>query len=229
MPSGDQITKIQTHFQTLSSEAKSLNAASDELTRVVGVLDDALRKLNVGITVWIEVSAWREEVPVYMTDELVRHGSSEIGYCKVNGKWGIALRRLEGDDVSGETDIDGPWLFPDSPRELRLSGVDKIPEVIEKLGQEAAKTAKKIQRKTKDVQDLADAIVQIAKEPVGLNLAASLYATKVGVVGTGDTSQTVTKLTLLERRAAEQRSKNLTPSKLNELLRKQEGQKDGGK
>jgi hypothetical protein len=217
MPSGDPITKIQAHFQTLSTEAKSLNAASDELTKVVGVLDDALRKLNVGITVWAEVSTWREEVPLYITDGMTRYGSTEIGYCKVNGKWGIALRRLEGDDMSGDTDIDGPWLFHDAPRDLRLSGVDKLPEVIERLGIEAAATAKEIQQKTKKVQELSDAIFQISNEPIGVDLAASFAAAKVGVVGVGDTSQTaLTKLTLLQRRAAEHRAKAVP---LSDLMR----------
>src|SRR5215472_6474492 len=51
--SDSKVEKIQTHFQVLSNAASQLNAASDELTRVIGVLDEALKKLNVGLTVWV--------------------------------------------------------------------------------------------------------------------------------------------------------------------------------
>jgi len=145
--------KIQTHFQALSSAATSLNTASDELTKAVGVLDDALRKLNVGLPVWVTVSRWEDEL---------RRGQDEIGYCKVNGKWGIALCRGWNDDAGGEDTIEGLWLFNDAPREVRLAGVDKLPEVIEALSKEAIETAKKVQEKTKEVRELAGAIEQIA-------------------------------------------------------------------
>lgn len=51
--SDSKIAKIQENFQALSTVASSLNTASDELTRVVGKLDEALKKLNVGLTVWV--------------------------------------------------------------------------------------------------------------------------------------------------------------------------------
>src|SRR5258706_5714323 len=123
--SDSKIAKIQTHFQALSSAATSLNAASDELTKVVSVLDDALRKLNVGLTVWVTVSTWSDNS---------RHGEDQIGYCKLNGKWGIALCTSWNDDAGGEDTVDGIWLFNDAPRELRLGGVDKSPKGSEALG-----------------------------------------------------------------------------------------------
>jgi hypothetical protein len=54
MTSGDsKITKLQTDFQALSKIATELNVSSDGLTKTVGLLDEALKKLNVGLTVWV--------------------------------------------------------------------------------------------------------------------------------------------------------------------------------
>src|SRR5882762_10574436 len=95
MTSSDaKLQKIQTHFQALTETASSLNASSDELTRVVGILDEALKKLNVGLTVWVTFLTWAEEPP--------RYNYEQIGYCKVNNKWGIALHRVFGDEALGE-------------------------------------------------------------------------------------------------------------------------------
>jgi len=152
MASNDsKVAKIQIHFQALSQIASSLNTASDELTKTVSTLDESLKKLNVGLNVWVTFRSRGDDEP-QMYDE------DQIGYCKVNGVWGIALRRIWGDQIRDEHNGDGPWLFNDAAREMRLLSVDKIPEVIEELGKEASKVTKRIQEKTKEVRELADAI-----------------------------------------------------------------------
>ena len=42
-----KIAKIQTNFQALSEIAPSLNSASNELTKVVGKLDEAFCKIGI--------------------------------------------------------------------------------------------------------------------------------------------------------------------------------------
>ena len=128
-----KIAKIQSNFQALSNVASSLNAASDELTKVVAKLDEALKKLNVGLTVWVTFKDRLEHEPS-------RYDCDQIGYCKVNGKWGIALRQIWGQEDFGEHNEDGPWLFSEASREMRLRSVDKIPELIEKLSNKASDT-----------------------------------------------------------------------------------------
>ncbi len=157
--SDSKVEKVQTHFQALSSVASSLNKVSDELTKVVTILDEALKKLNVGLTVWVTFRSRGVEPLEYDNDQ--------IGYCKVNGKWGIALRRIWGDDARGFYGDEGPWLFNEAPREMRLHGVDKIPEVIEALGKEAFDTTKKIHEKTQEIREFAGAIEKIASEQPG--------------------------------------------------------------
>jgi len=146
-----KITKIQTSFQALSQVAPALNAASDNLTKTVAILDEALKKLNVGLTVWVTFRMHGVEDWEYDNDQ--------IGYAKLEGKWGIALRRIWGDTNGENCGGDGPWLFNDAPRELRLQAVDKIPELIEALNKAASDATEKIQAKTKDVLELAEAII----------------------------------------------------------------------
>lgn len=165
-----KISQIQTNLQTLSTVASSLNTASDELTKVVGKLDEALKKLNVGLTVW--VTAWSRGVEEYEYDD------DQIGYDKVNGKWGIALRHLWGNHANDHHDEEGPWLFTDAPREMRIHCVSGIPELIERLTKEASDTTKKIQEKTKEVGQLAAAIESAANEAKRKSLAERVAAAK---------------------------------------------------
>jgi hypothetical protein len=152
-----KFAKIQTNFKALSSVAGSLNTASDELTKAVSVLDEALKKLNIGLTVWVD-SIGVDLVPP-------EYDMQQIGYSKVNNKWGIALRRIWGDESTDQFHEEGPWLFSDAPREMRLYGVDKISALIEALSKEASTTTKKIQEKTQEVRELASAIEYLGKPP----------------------------------------------------------------
>jgi hypothetical protein len=113
-----------------------------------------LKKLNVGLTAWVTFRSDDDPGDSYDVDQ--------IGYCKVKGTWGIALRKIWGNYSFGEHDSEGPWLFNDAPRELRLQGVDKIPELIEALFKEAFDTTKKVQEKTRQVRELTIVIEKIA-------------------------------------------------------------------
>lgn len=159
-----QVEKIQKHFQALSGIASSLNTASDELTKAVGVLDEALKKLNIGLSVWV---IFRDRSDQSMPGV---YDYDEIGYCKVNGTWGIALRTVWGDSELDRHESEGPWLFTDAPRGKRIQAVDKIPSLIEALSKQASETQKKIEEKTKQVRSLADAIrvTKIKKDAIEL-------------------------------------------------------------
>jgi len=148
--SDSKIESIQSHFQALSEVALTLNSVSDELTKAVGLLDEALKKLNVGLTVWVNICHRGVEDHEFDDDEL--------GYAKVQGKWGLALRRVWGNEISDAYNEDGPWLFNDAPRELRFRSVDCFVNLIKKLHEEASTTVKKVEEKTKQVHELAVAI-----------------------------------------------------------------------
>jgi len=220
MTSGDQkIAKIQSHFQTLSAEAKLLNQASDELTNVVGILDDTLGKLNLGLSVWVLITTWTDDIDISPSAGITvspvnRYSKDEIGYSKVSGKWGIALRRVNGDDMSGDEEVEGPWLFHDAPRQLRLSSVDKIPELVQKLSEEASDAAKKIQKKAQEVRELAAAIAwepQVANHMSDKAYNDAYEREKARILARAKAPSSIQgsepkKQTLLERMAEESRN-----------------------
>jgi hypothetical protein len=74
-------------FQNLAKLAPTLNAASDELTKAIGSLEQSLKKLNIGVSAWVTFAD--------LTDEPGRgeYDYQQVGYTKLKSEWGIALRR----------------------------------------------------------------------------------------------------------------------------------------
>jgi hypothetical protein len=142
--------KVQSSFSELSAVAAELNAVSDELGKSITELDEALRKLNLGITVWVDLVG---------SDGLPEDSwfySEEIGYAKMNGRWGIALRTIDGDyNAPEEYHKEEAWLFNDGPRPLRLSAIKKIPEVLEKLSQEGRKLSERVKGELENAKQVA--------------------------------------------------------------------------
>lgn len=164
-------SKIPVDLKALSTAAHSLNIASNNLSAVVRDLDDDLRRLNFGLTVWVPF-LFREDGESPIIDH------DEVGYAKVNGKWGVALRRVSGNEDQETFYVDGPWLFNDAPREMRLSCVGGVPKVLEALFAEAVNTAKEIEQKIKVVRDLTQA-VKPDKSPTGERKYSGLDALKL--------------------------------------------------
>jgi methyl-accepting chemotaxis protein len=159
--SDSKIEKVQKNFAALSSVATELNTASNKLTEIVTVLDEALRKLNVGLSVWVTFRSRDDD------SNPERYDNDQIGYCKIQGIWGIALRRIWGSQMWGDFNSDGPWLFNDASRDLRLRGVDKIPELIEALGKEASDFTNRLHKTTQEVHELAEVIVKMTSQQDG--------------------------------------------------------------
>lgn len=154
-----RISRVQTSFQKLTTAAASLNTISDQLGKVVVELDESLKTLNLGISSWIPFRQW-EDIPDYSYDE--------VGYAKIGGKWGIGIRSRSGDYHDPDQENIEAWLFKDAPRALRIDAIDKIPELLEKLIDDADSTVKRINEKLRMSQELATAITTVAKGPGGL-------------------------------------------------------------
>lgn len=156
MTTDSKIAKLQIDFVTLSETASALNAASDRLTQTVSILDEALKRLNLGLPVWVNFESRDVDV-----NEPMLYDLDQIGYYKVNGTWGLAIQHIWGDEGADWEKKEGPWLFNDASRDMRLRSVDKIPEVISELSRVASHTTKRVQEKTDRVLELAKAITQV--------------------------------------------------------------------
>jgi hypothetical protein len=149
-------SRAQTSYQKLATAAVTLNTTSDQLGKVIVELDAALKALNLGISSWVSFNEWTDE-------NGSDYSCDQLGYSKVGGKWGIALRSLSGNyNFPEDTSVDGPWLFNDAPRALRIPAIDKVPELLEKLTKDAVATTEKINEKLHQSRELAKAITGLA-------------------------------------------------------------------
>ena len=158
MPRDEALVKrVQSSFQQLSEAATHLNKASDGLGKLVTELDSALKRLNIGIQSWVDVSRWT-------TPDGLSYGYDQLGYDKIDGTWGIALQTCSGDERDDGDTIDGRWLFNDAPRQFRIRAVDHIPALLDKIATDATSTAAKIEEKTQQIADVVAAIKPPATE-----------------------------------------------------------------
>jgi hypothetical protein len=83
--------------------------------------------------------------------------SEQVGYAKISGKWGIAVRTVS--EVSWRPDAHiEEWAFSDAPCQLRLEAIDFVPQLLDELAKEAADNTKKITEKTEELQQLVAAV-----------------------------------------------------------------------
>jgi hypothetical protein len=160
MPSDSDslVARAQSSYRKLTEAAIDLNHVSDSLGQMVGDLDLALKKLNLGLTVWIQVSGSDDS-------ETYDYWSEQLGYAKINGKWGISLRTVKGNYQHPDRDFIETWLFNDGPRQLRLESIPYIPQLLEQLSEHAVRTTKQIAEKLESTRELITAVKDAASEP----------------------------------------------------------------
>jgi hypothetical protein len=153
-PQATSSEKIQNTYKQLSLAATELNAASDGLADAIYMLDDTLKRLNLGVSAWVTVSGNDEEDGSWW--------SRDIGYTRIGDKWGIALKESSGHYANPDCDSAEKWLFNNAPRWMRIESVGKMPDLLEAMVKQAQDATKKIKTKTDD----ALALVQIMTKSV---------------------------------------------------------------
>jgi hypothetical protein len=152
-----KLERVQKAVQQLPTVAASLNAATDKLGDSVGKLDALLKKFNLGVPTWVPFVKNKGEDGEY---------SEDLGYAKVNGKWGSAIRTSQEDYHNPDYDREEKWLFNDAPRVQRIDAVEKIPELLEALLEKAAEAAKTIAEKAGEVDALTEAMRTLLAQPL---------------------------------------------------------------
>lgn len=150
--------RLSALYKQLATAATALNKESGELTRWVSALDAAVQTLNIGLTTWTRFVDQKHEDGTF--------GIKELGYARIHGKWGIALRIQSGHGEQPESLKQEEWLFNEAPRQLRLAAVDRLPELFEKLIQKTESTTRKIAEKTQFVRELATAVSGVKPSPL---------------------------------------------------------------
>jgi hypothetical protein len=154
------VERVTDSFTRLSTAAKDLNKASDDLGKAITAIDSVLQRLNLGVPTWVEIHGATNQ---YNLDD---YWSRDLGYAKVGSRWGLALRTQEGCHSDPDVGRDESWLFNDAPRWLRAEGIHKIPELLDELVKNAKETTETIKGKIDEANTLAGALRQAAGLPV---------------------------------------------------------------
>lgn len=155
MPGDTPIPDIAESYNALSAAAADLNAASDALGKSVTAIDTVFQKLNLGVTAWVEVERH--------TDFDQSFTAVELGYSKLGGKWGVALRTIEGYEYREDARIE-EWLFNEAPRRLRVEAIDKLPKLLDGLLKEAKRITERIKTQIGPAEQLAQTLHDAALE-----------------------------------------------------------------
>lgn len=144
--------RVSVAFGKLVDSAAELNAVSDELAKPISAIETALQKLNLGVSAWAEVDG-------NVDGNTGRFWDRSIGYAKVSGKWGIAIRSRTGDfeDVYEEA-----WRFSDAPRSYRLEALGKLPELLDQLVKATGETASALKSKVAATKEVATVVGELA-------------------------------------------------------------------
>ena len=157
-PSKDSLTeRVNASSKQLSAASVQLNAVSDELGKLIAELEAAIKKLNLGVEAWTRVSGTSSDGGAYTREDL--------GYAKVDGKWGIALRSVSGHEAFDDSENCEETPFNEAPRHLRIAAIDKIPNLIDKLSAAAEATTKEISGKLDRVREVVTAVSGAAAAP----------------------------------------------------------------
>jgi hypothetical protein len=158
----EKVERVQRAVQQLPTVAAALNAATDALGNSVSKLDALLKKFSLGVPTWVSFSSHRGDEGYYKED---------IGYSKLNGRWGIAIRTVSGDFANPDDDIE-QWPFNDAPRLLRVNAVEKIPELLDALIEKSEEMTKAIAVKAGEVDALTKAMSALVEQPSKLTAQA---------------------------------------------------------
>lgn len=154
--------KVQLTFKQLSQAATDLNAASDDLARPIVACESVLKKLNLGLSAWVEISSGGSS-PLFW--------DRSIGYTRLSDRWAIAIRTREGqEDAHDDDQIEVEmWAFNDAPRWMRIEAISKLPDLLEALLKQAVDMTQKIRKKTVQANELIEAISRIAENAAVAN------------------------------------------------------------
>ena len=151
-------TRIANSFKQLAASATKLHQATNEFSQVTAPIDDLLKQLNLGVECWVRVNKWSGDEGTATIHE--------IGYTKVSGQWGVALRSFDV-GVMGDREHDELWRFNDGPRMMRLDAVEKLPDLLEELVKKADKFTRQMQEGTQTASHVIAAL-HAAADSAGL-------------------------------------------------------------
>ena len=158
-PQARSVETVQRLYKDLSRAAVDLNVASDQLAKPIQAYEASLKKLNLGVSAWVDLSAGHQDE--YWWDR-------SVGYTKFKDGWAIALRTREGDYRDPEGSSEELWRFSDAPRWMRIEAVNKLPDLLAALLKQAEETTRKVKAKIAQASEMAEALGKVADDIAAL-------------------------------------------------------------
>jgi hypothetical protein len=146
----DQVRRIQDSFRNIPTLATSLNNVSDSLNNSARRIEAVLKKHALGVTSWVK---FPDKSP---RDGMTYH-YEQVGFTKINGRWSLAIRTVDGDEVNGDKNVE-TWPFNEAPRGLRVKAVNSLPELVVQLEKDGNEMIQEVTEQVKAVDLLADAL-----------------------------------------------------------------------
>jgi hypothetical protein len=140
----------------LTETAKTLNKESDSLNDLIAGCEDMLRRLNVGLEVWVDraplnSSAWIEED---RNGEEFERGTEdvELGFTQTaatfGDEWQLALRWVRYETIDQRTtlhDVQKTKRLLDCSRNERIEALKHLPELVSNMKNEASEAVRAIE------------------------------------------------------------------------------------
>jgi hypothetical protein len=144
----------------LASLSKSLNEASDTLSKQIAAVEAALNELKLGVWAWVEVSRRLDDESFKIDGKPAQFTRVEhLGYGKRSGKWGL-LYSISFEDHP-EPEYETVMFLRDAPRMEKIEAVEKIPDLIRVLESNAVEVTKKATAQAVKVGDVAAALKKV--------------------------------------------------------------------
>lgn len=151
MPSEDQSVSERTAAALIQLKpvAKEVSAAAEELGKPVTVVDRTLKGMNIAFAAWVTYKSGGDEYEFWHWD---------VGYSRINARWGIGLRVVSGNPNHPEDADIEEWHFNESPLYLRHHAIEKLPELLEALAKTGMTVARKLTGAVASATAIAEAV-----------------------------------------------------------------------
>ena len=137
--------RIASSFKQLSTASEQLNIVTSDFANTIAPVDAALGSLKLGVSAWHKVAGADDP----RTGDFWHR---DIGYSKFGNDWGIALRRVSGNEFADDGYHEEIWRFAGAPPWMCVEAAGKLPDLIDDLIQRTHDTTKNLKAKTIEVR-----------------------------------------------------------------------------
>jgi hypothetical protein len=142
-------------LKQLQPVAAAVETAAAELSKPVSAVEAALKRMNIAYEAWVTYKQGSYEENWWKWD---------IGYTRLSGRWGIAIKVSSGEEGNPEYDQSERWFFNESPLYLRHPAIDKLPDLLESLAKTGESVVSKLTRAAERAATIADVVTPKAKK-----------------------------------------------------------------